>query len=534
MREDLAARLGERRVLIVLDNAEHLLDAAPDVSWLVATCPRVSVLVTSRAPLRVAGEEERLVEPLALPAATPTGPRALPLTAEEAGRSPAVSLFVTRARSVSRGFVLGDHNAAAVAELCRRLGGIPLAIELAAARIRVLDPDRMLERLDEALATGPRDLPPRQRTMQATLDWSYQLLSEPAQALFRSLSVFTGGWTLELLEDTLGPASLGPLEELVEHSLVSVERSFEGRPRYAMLEPILQHARRLATAEEGDRAARAHLAACVRLAERAAHGYLDAEQVRWLRVVDDEHANLLAAVEHSTTSGEHDGAARIVWALWLYWWFRGLSVLGRRAATTASSLPHASPRTRARATIALAAMAFAQGDHAAARDAWQQARDATAELGDVEAEAHSEAGLGIVRSPRATWPRPRRTSDGRSAWPRAWALTPTARGSSPSTTCGSARRSSRPATARTRWPTSTAATGSPRSAVTGSGRSSPCGGSRGPRPARTTRRPCATCARASASRGRSATSPTSRSSSTHSWSSSCAGATVLPTTSSAW
>lgn len=395
LHDELVALLHDRSVLLVLDNAEHLLEAAPDVSWLVAACPGLVVLVTSRAPLRVAGEEERLVEPLAVPA-RPTGAVAVPLTTEETALSPAVSLFVTRARSVARGFVLDEHNAADVAEICRRLGGIPLALELAAARIRLLGPGVLLQRLDEALASGPRDLPERQRTMQATLDWSYRLLDEPAQRLFRALSVFSGGWTLELFQDVLGPDAVGPLEELVEHSLVSVFWSLEGRPRYSMLEPIQQHARRLAAPDEHDEASRAHAAACVALAERAASGYLDAEQVHWLRVVDDEHANVLAAFERCVVSGDHDTAGRIAWALWLYWWFRGLSVVGRRTATAAAALPGGSERTRTRATISVAAMAFAQGDHAAAGDAWLTARDAAGRLGDVEAEAHSEAGLGIV------------------------------------------------------------------------------------------------------------------------------------------
>jgi tetratricopeptide (TPR) repeat protein len=170
----------------------------------------------------------------------------------------------------------------------------------------------------------------------------------------------------------------------------------EGRPRYSMLEPILQHARRLALPAEHDRAAASHARACLALAERAARGYLDVEQVQWLEVVDDEHANLLAALDRCVVSGEHETAARLAWSLWLYWWFRGYATLGRRTATTAASLPGASARARNRATIAVAAMAYAQGDFAAAGAAWLASRDEASRLGDVEAEAHSEAGVGIV------------------------------------------------------------------------------------------------------------------------------------------
>lgn len=375
LREQLLSQLGDRAVLLVLDNAEHLLDAAPDISWLVGSAPQLTVLVTSRAPLRVGGEQERLVDPLDLP--------------------DAVSLFVERARAVAPGFRLDTGNQAAVAEVCRRLAGIPLALELAAARLRMLGPDALLERLDEALASGPRDLPERQRTMQATLDWSYRLLDEPAQRLFRTLSVFTGGWTLDLLQAVTGEDVLGPLTELVEHSLVGVGWTDLG-PRYSMLEPTLQHARRLATAEEWDAAVRAHALACLDLGRRAALGYQVAEQVRWLAVVDDEHANLLAAFERSASSGEHDTAAHLAWSLWLYWWFRGHSELGRRVAVTALSLPGTSPWHRNRARIAVAAMAFAQGDFASAGDAWSGALATSQEIGDEEAEAHSVAGVGIV------------------------------------------------------------------------------------------------------------------------------------------
>src|SRR3712207_106064 len=179
----------------MLDNFEHLLKAAPEVSGLIESCPILTVLVTSRAPLRVRGEHEYAVPPLELPASTRD------TRVEEVLGSPSGRLLVERARAVSLDFFLTEANAAAVASICWRLAGIPLALELAAAKVKFLDPSTLLERLDGALSAGwARDLPERQRTMRATLDWSYELLSPKEKALFRHLSVFAGGFTLEAAE----------------------------------------------------------------------------------------------------------------------------------------------------------------------------------------------------------------------------------------------------------------------------------------------------------------------------------------------
>ncbi|MEO9322696.1 BTAD domain-containing putative transcriptional regulator [Nocardioides sp. C4-1] len=392
---DLVGRLHGRRVLLVLDNLEHLLDAAVEVGWLVGACPGLVVLTTSRAPLRVTGEVEHLVEPLPVPEPSRSA-RLTPGQVARVGRSPAVSLFVARAQGVARGFGLNEHNAGAVAEICRRLGGIPLALELAATRVRLYGPDTLLARLDESLNAGPRDLPPRQRTMQATLEWSYRLLDEPAQQLFRSLAVFSGGWTFEMLQSVAGPEAVAALEVLVEHSLVSVAWSSDGRPRYSMLEPTQQHAVRLADPDELAASGRAHAAACVDLAERAIPGYLAAEQVHWLRLMDAEHANMLAAFDRCVTDGDHDTAARLSWALWAYWFFRGQSAVGRRVSALAVALPGTSPGPRCRALVGFAAMAYAQGDHAAAGDAWRVGLELGEQVGDLQAQGNSHAGLGIV------------------------------------------------------------------------------------------------------------------------------------------
>jgi predicted ATPase len=194
-REAIRAFLKDKRFLLVLDNLEHLLGVAPEVADLIESCPRLSVLATSRAPLRVRGEQEYPVGPLGLPSST------LSPAPEQVLDSPSGRLFVDRATASSPNFSLTPQNAGAVAAICWRLDGLPLALELAAAKARFLDPATLLSRLDRALSTSwARDLPDRQRTMRATLDWSYDLLPGPERSLFGRLAVFAGGFTLEAAE----------------------------------------------------------------------------------------------------------------------------------------------------------------------------------------------------------------------------------------------------------------------------------------------------------------------------------------------
>ncbi|WP_432496441.1 AfsR/SARP family transcriptional regulator [Kineococcus auxinigenes] len=386
-RDAVAAHLHPLRLLLVLDNLEHLLDAAVDVAELVRSCPHLVVVATSRAPLRVAGEVEHRVEPLALPAAgAPAG---------EVLSSAAVTLFCDRARDVVPGFRLDEGEVRVVADVCTALAGIPLALELAAARVRVLGPRDLLARLDEALSGGRRDLPERQRTMQATLDWSCGLLDAPARGLFRRLGVFSGGWTLPVLEAVEGPAVLPLLEALVEQSLVRVEHGDDGA-RFSMLEPTRQHAQRLLGDAERAQAQAAHAAAHLALAEEAQGGYQRDAQVGWLRRVEREHANLLAAVDASCAAGDGETAGRLVWAMWLFWWMHGHLAVGRRACEAALDLPGTSPRVRTRVDLALGAMLFAQGEHQRAEEVWERAHALAARTGDHHALAHAVAGTGIT------------------------------------------------------------------------------------------------------------------------------------------
>ncbi|HZU77899.1 MAG TPA: AAA family ATPase, partial [Dehalococcoidia bacterium] len=229
--------LGQRRVLLLLDNCEHLLPAAAWIEGLLAACPDVTLLVTSRAPLRLPGEQVYAVSPLALPAAAVA-------TAAEAAQSPAVALFVARARAADAAFRVSDENLAAIVGLCRRLDGLPLALELAAARVRLLPPAAMLARLERGQplpAGGARTLAARQATLRATIAWSHDLLAPAEQALFRRLAVFAGGWTLEAAEavcDAGSGETVELLAGLLDQNLVQRATGDEAEPRYTMLETI--------------------------------------------------------------------------------------------------------------------------------------------------------------------------------------------------------------------------------------------------------------------------------------------------------
>jgi predicted ATPase/DNA-binding XRE family transcriptional regulator len=242
----LRVNLANKRMLLVLDNFEHVLDAAPDVADLLASCPDLKLLITSRAPLRLRGEQEFPVQPLQVPADTPP-----PVTTERAGDFASIVLFVARAREVDPSFSLTDDNVADVAEICRRLDGLPLAIELAAARTRLFTPRALRSRLTNRLSLltgGARDLPDRQRTMRDAIAWSYGLCSTEEQVLFRRLGVFVGGSTLDAIEAVVGANpvdsgwSLDALTALISNNLIVQERGADGDPRFRMLETIREFA----------------------------------------------------------------------------------------------------------------------------------------------------------------------------------------------------------------------------------------------------------------------------------------------------
>lgn len=320
--DDLAAYLQGRRLLLVLDNLEHLLPVATELAALLAESPDLKILATSRSPLRIRGEREYPVTPLVLPKLGH-----LP-TRDEVSAADAVQLFVERARASAPNFALTQDNAAAVAAICRRLDGLPLALELAAARMRLLSPTELLARIDQALpllSGGARDLPERQRTMQQTIAWSYQLLNEAEQALFRRLSFFAGGWDAAAAEavgagvDLAGGYTLDILSALVEHSLVVADSS-GGTTRYRMLETIREFGRtQLDASGETSEVARVHAHWYLMLAEEASANYFAPSEADWLDRLERDHPNLRTAVIHATQDEDEALLLRLVAALGRFW-----------------------------------------------------------------------------------------------------------------------------------------------------------------------------------------------------------------------
>jgi predicted ATPase/DNA-binding XRE family transcriptional regulator len=405
--EALCAHLKEKRLLLVLDNFEHVLEAAPEVVGLIEACPRLVVLVTSRAPLRVRGEQEYPVSPLVVPDPTRT-----PVVEEVAG-APAVELFVECARAASPSFELTGANAAAVAAICWRLDGLPLALELAAARTRFLGPTALLSRLDRALeADGARDLPQRQRTMRATLDWSHNLLHNPEKELFRRLSVFAGGFTLEAAEKLCGddasgtPAVLVEAEDvfvlvgnLVEQSLIVAETSPEGSTRYRMLEPVRQYAlEKLRESGEEDEVRRRHAGHYLALAEEAERRIKGREQIEWLDRLEAENDNLRAAIGWSLEVEEAQTATRFGWALGMYWVMRTRHGEGRllMEQTLAKGGDRIPAKMRARALWALATCVYGSGDDERLMAVAEEGVALSRQAGDRQGEAYTLAVLGFA------------------------------------------------------------------------------------------------------------------------------------------
>ena len=354
--DSLAAFVGSRRRLLVLDNVEHVLDAAADVAELLARCPGLVVLATSRAALRVRAERDRPLDPLPLPATT--DPAAV------AG-SPAAQVFLDRARAAGRDLPLTDATAADVAAICRRLDGLPLALELAAAHARFLSPAALLGRLDSALGRPlSRDLPARQRTVRATLDWSHDLLTADEQRLLRRLAVFAGGFSLDAAHHVSGAEDVVPaLAGLVEQSLVIPED--DDAPRYRMLEPIRQYAAaRLDEAGETETVADRAAGFFADLAAAARAGLRAADQGEWLDRLARDHDNLSATVRRLIDRGDAGAAARLGANTWLYWALRGHAIegIGWMHRIRQDGDAALAPADRAALHLALAGLSFAAGD----------------------------------------------------------------------------------------------------------------------------------------------------------------------------
>ncbi len=325
--ERLITYLRERRVLLVLDNLEQVVEAGPDIIRLIRECPGLTVLATSRIPLRVYGEQELPVPTLSLPAPADA------LEPHEALRYEAVRLFVERARAVRPDFRLDAEDLATVLDIVRRLDGLPLAIELAAARLRTLPIEALSSRLDDRLAVltgGARDLPLRQRTLRAAIEWSYDLLDAPDGRLFCRFSVMAGGAGLYQAEQVCGPASelgrdvLDGLASLTEQSLVGLQAGVGAEPRYAMLATIREFAaEQLAGSGEGPDLRRRHAEAFVALAEEAAPHLISVDGAAWNDRLELDHDNLRAALDWAVSSDEGGLGLRLVTALWRFWQVRG-------------------------------------------------------------------------------------------------------------------------------------------------------------------------------------------------------------------
>jgi predicted ATPase/DNA-binding XRE family transcriptional regulator len=425
--QTLERHLRDRHMLLVLDNFEHLLSAALVVAALVAACPQLTVLATSRAPLRLGSERQFPVPSLPLT-------QAEELASEEILEhlSPAVELFRQRAQAVIPAFALTATTAVTVARICQKLDGLPLAIELAAARVKLFSPGALLERLDrrlQLLGGGACDLPERQQTLRGTVAWSYDLLDPGEQALFRRLAVFAGSFALEAVEDVCGSEEdervetsvLETLASLVDNSLLvsrSESATFQKgeEPRFAMLETIREYAlERLQSSDEAEEAYRKHARYYVELGETAkpeASSLLLGGVSKFARL-ETEHDNLRAALGWTLQNREAELGARLALSVWWFWiesgylsdgrrWIEALLALERAESPAGEALP---ARTRAYLIHVAGILAMAQGDHDRAVALHEEGLGVYREMGHKKGESASLRELGFVAYEREDYER---------------------------------------------------------------------------------------------------------------------------------
>jgi predicted ATPase/serine/threonine protein kinase len=389
-------------ILLLLDNFEHLVQAAPTVADLLASGPKLKILVTSRAALHVYGEHECPVPPLALPDSRSK------LSVEVLSRCPAVALFAQRAIAAKPDFELNQENAPTVAEICARLDGLPLAIELAAARVKVLSPSLMLTRLAsrlQLLTGGARDLPQRQQTLRAAIDWSYDLLSAAEQKLFRRLSVFAGGCNLEAVEavcDTKGDLDVDLLDgmaSMVDKSLVQQVEPAKGESRFVMLDTLREYAlEKLEASGEQPLTKRAHAAYCLVLAEEDATEESGAQAAEWQERFALEHDNFRAGLDWLTETGDAEWGLRLGTALFRFWEIREYLAEGRDSLGKLLKLAGAAAPTKARARALFAAgvLAGGQGDYASGDALIGESQEIARQLGDKTGVAVSLNARAVV------------------------------------------------------------------------------------------------------------------------------------------
>ncbi len=402
--EVLQGALRDKNLLLLMDNFEHVISAAPLAAVLLEACPHLKILATSRVPLHIRGEQEVPLLPLKLPTGKDVH------SGDQARQFAAVQLFIQRAQAANPSFVLTDENTPAVVEICRRLDGLPLALELAAARARILSPQMLLKRLEhrfDILSGGARDLPSRQQTLRGAIDWSYELLDARAQALFRRLSVFAGGWTLEAaeticnLDGDLGTGILDDLGVLADNSLLREMNDDAPEQRFGMLETIREYAReQLAAApdHEADRINERFTRFYLQLAEEVEPHLRTARRPAWLARLEDEQDNLRIALEWMEASHDVASELRLVEALTWFWYLSGYLSEGRARLERALAQTTGADRSPARAALLFGAGAYAetQADYAVGRERLLESAAIFRELGDMRRCAYPLLFLALV------------------------------------------------------------------------------------------------------------------------------------------
>jgi len=422
LRESVIEYLCDKRLLLVLDNLEQVVAAAPVVADLLAACPQLKILVTSRIVLRLKGEREYPVEPLPAP-----DPRAT-ISKEAFSQYAAVELFIQRARAVKPDFEVNNDNAPAVAEICFRLEGLPLAIELAAARLKLFSPQALLARLGsrfELLRDGPRDMPARHQTLRQAIAWSYDLLSSAEQAFFQRLAVFVGGCSLEAVEAICNAARLSSpksaedanklaldaldgLTALIDQSLLRQAQtkdaksdiSREGEPRFVMFETIREFAleRLQASGDDWQATRRRHADFFLALAEKAEPELTGSKQALWLHRLEREHDNLRAVFSWAEETRQADYGLRLGAALWRFWIVRGHLKEGRERLAALLALPGASKPTRERAKVlnAVGTIMHELWDYINARQLLEESLEIWRKVGDKKGMATVINNLGWI------------------------------------------------------------------------------------------------------------------------------------------
>lgn len=401
IRQALKAFLCGKSVLLLLDNFEHVLPAAPGIGELLESCPRAKILVTSRSPLRLRAERELPVPPLSLP------PRVDTFDLEPLSQYAAVRLFIERAQAVRPDFQVNSENAPAVAEICHRLDGLPLAIELASARIRMLSPQALLLRLEhsfDVLRGGTRDLPERQQTLHDAIQWSYDLLGDPEKRLLRSLSVFAGGWTFEAADAVCNAADAEPvdvfdaLERLIDLNLVKPPREAGGELFLATLETIREFAlQRLAESGESERVRRRQARFYLSLVEQAEPELQASGHARWADRLAEEHGNLRVVLDWCLAHDAEQGL-RMCGSLWRYWEMHAGIGEARGWVEEYLQLTSAPTAARAKALVVAAATAVYQRDLSVARTRVEEALTIYRRLGDKAGTGRALNELGLVAS----------------------------------------------------------------------------------------------------------------------------------------